>query len=151
MSTTIDADALLRSLEPVVARPESTPTRTKAVTREVTSPSAPVADAISTREAPTPTVRETPVATREVVEPAKRPAKKPAGARAKMDVAINPGEGSTALYVRVPRTVHVALKLLALQNQAALEGPQDLASVVRTAIDEYLERNQLSRSAQVSV
>ena len=66
----------------------------------------------------------------------------PAGSRATLDVAINPGEGTTAIYVRVPRTTHMALKLLALQNQALMDGPTELASLVRTAIDEYLAKQR---------
>ncbi len=134
----VNADALLRSLEPVVAKPDATramATPPRPVQREVAPP--PSDDAPATPPA-TPPARETATS-----ESARRPARRAAasGARAKMDVAINPGEGSSALYVRVPRTTHVALKLLALQNQASLEGPQDLATIVRTAIDEYLERS----------
>ncbi|MEM7807593.1 MAG: hypothetical protein AAF561_05735 [Planctomycetota bacterium] len=113
----VDADALLRSLAPVVAKPE--------------------APADSEHQPAKPTKRKA----------------KPAATdsddrrRAKLDVAINPGEGTTAIYVRVPRTTHVALKLLALQNQAAMEGPTELASIVRQAVDDYLQKQRQLKAA----
>ena len=139
----VDADALLRSLEPVVAKPDPTPSSAASL-----RPLAPVIKP-TLREVPAPAEEGVPTHTpaREPTasEPARRTPRRATpssgAARAKMDVAINPGEGSTALYVRVPRTTHMALKMLALQNQAILEGPQDLATIVRTAIDEFLDRN----------
>lgn len=102
-------------------QPEATPEKPK-VRKKIKKPAEPVAD--------------------KTVEPA-RPAK-PASSRARatMDVEINPGEGTTAIYVRVPRTTHLALKIQALQNQAEMEGPTEIASIVRTAIAEYLENNK---------
>lgn len=135
----VDAHALLRSLEPVVSKPDAAASRaappTPPVQREVSSQPSEETPAAA------PLVRESVAA-----EGTRRPARRSGsgGARAKMDVAINPGEGSSALYVRVPRTTHVALKMLALQNQASLDGPQDLATIVRTAIDEYLDRSHSS-------
>jgi hypothetical protein len=120
----VDAETLLASLAPVVSRPEPASTPVK---REVEPPA-------------------------ELKLPKKKPVPKaakpePQSGRATLDVAINPGEGTTAIYVRVPRTTHMALKLLALQNQAVMEGPTELASIVRTAIDEYLTRQKSSRAA----
>ena len=116
----VDADALLRSLAPVVAKPEAAPEPPR-------------------RKKPRPEPSP---------EPALDPVPEPHDARrAKLDVAINPGEGTTAIYVRVPRTTHVSLKLLALQNQAAMDGPTELASIVRTAIDEYLARQRAAKAA----
>ena len=140
----VDADALLRSLEPVVAKPDPTPSSVATL-----KPSAPVIKP-TLREVAAPAQEDAtplmPARESSTSEPARRTPRRAApssgGARAKMDVAINPGEGSTALYVRVPRTTHMALKMLALQNQAALEGPQDLATIVRMAIDEFLDRSQ---------
>ncbi len=145
----IDADALLRSLAPVVAKPEQ-----KAEQTPEPKPR-PSFDALTTQEEPKPKARKA----KAPAKPVKRwvpeaeddaddaPAKPSGQRRAQLDVAINPGEGTTAIYVRVPRTTHVALKLLALQNQAAMDGPTELASIVRTAIDQYLSRQEKRRAA----
>ena len=147
----VDAEALLRSLAPVVAKPESAPA-------PAPSPTPVMAEA--PKPEPKPEPQPEPRAEKPQPRKPKKarkpepvddyddeddfeepiPAKQQGGKRAQMDVAINPGEGSTAIYVRVPRTTHVALKLMALQNQAAMEGPTELASIVRTAIDEYMAR-----------
>ena len=129
----VDAEALLRSLAPVVAKPEAAPApepepKPEPIKAETPAPAKPK----KARKAETV----------DDVDGEPTPAKQQGGKRAQMDVEINPGEGSTAIYVRVPRTTHVALKLMALQNQAAMEGPTELASIVRTAIDEYMDRQK---------
>ncbi|MEM6560190.1 MAG: hypothetical protein AAF656_01205 [Planctomycetota bacterium] len=130
----VDAETLLASLAPMVAKPEQ-------------------------KADPTPVHRETPPEPRSERPAPALPVAKPSreakqqqpaadtstGPRAKLDVEINKGEGTTAIYVRVPRTTHMALKLLALQNQAVMEGPTELASIVRTAIDEYLAKQPGTR------
>lgn len=143
----VDAEALLRSLAPVVARPDTRP-------EPAATPEPQPAKAARRTPAPQPAVRRWVPTDDEADDmPQQAPAhhtRKPgptAGPRATMDVAINPGEGSTAIYVRVPRTTHMALKLLGLQNQAAMEGPTELASLVRTAIDEYLRRQKSKLAA----
>ena len=132
----VDADALLRSLAPVVSKPDLPPAMEAAYADEQGEADS---DAAPT---PRPSVR------RAAASPKPQPARaRRDPRRATMDVAINPGEGTTAIYVRVPRTMHVALKLLALQNQAAMDGPTELASLVRTALDEFLDRQEGPASA----
>jgi hypothetical protein len=150
----IDADALLRSLEPVVSKPDAPrpasdqpPKQRIPIARQAVEPAADPVDSAAEPAETALAVRTAPRSTHDAEPVRKQIRQQKGGARARMDVAINPGEGSTALYVRVPRTTHVSLKLLALQNQASLDGPQDLASVVRTAIDEYLDRHQTSSRA----
>ena len=158
---TIDADALLRSLAPVVAKPEQKfEPKVEQTPAEAPKPR-PSFGALAVEEEPEPKVRKPKPKKPKPAKPVQRwipeddddeidaPAAKPATGerRAKLDVAINPGEGTTAIYVRVPRTTHVNLKLLALQNQAAMEGPTELASIVRTAIDQYLARQDARRAA----
>ncbi len=118
----VDADALLRSLAPVVAKPEMPTEAPKAA-------------------APTPTPKP------RKAKPAEPTTTGNDRHRAQLDVAINPGEGTTAIYVRVPRTTHVALKLLALQNQASMSGPTELASIVREAVDAYLAKQRAAKAA----
>ena len=130
----IDAEALLASLAPVVAKPEQRPEPKPAPKPEPTPE--PVA------EAPKPEKKAKPTPPKEPPKPEKKP-----GNRAQMDVEINPGEGTTAIYVRVPRTTHLALKIQALENQASMEGPTELASIVRTAIGEYLDRQAKKKAA----
>ena len=135
----IDADALLASLAPVVAKPDES---------EYTSPRAtdskpekkPVRKVIKKSAEPTGDEGDEDMPSRKSKNANQRQ-------RAKLDVEINPGEGSTAIYVRVPRTTHLALKIQALQNQAEMEGPTEIASIVRTAIGEYLERQQRRKAA----
>ena len=140
----IDADALLRSLAPVVAKPESGghPNGSGGGAERNQSRPEP-ADDVEAEPRP---VIERPRRARSKADESGFDAKAVSSrARATLDVEINPGEGSTAIYVRVPRTTHVALKLLALQNQAAMDGPTELASIVRTAIGEYLDRQDRRR------
>jgi hypothetical protein len=127
----VDADALLRSLAPVVSKPE--------MKQEADEPQE---EAL----APKPVRRSTKTAKQEATQ-SEAPKQQAGRSRAKLDVEINPGEGTTAIYVRVPRTTHVALKLLALQNQAAMEGPTELASIVRQAVDEYLSKQSDAKLA----
>jgi len=67
--------------------------------------------------------------------------------RAKLDVPIDPGEGSAAIYVRVSRVTHFELKVQALQNQATNSGPTDIASIVREAVEQYLAPRRATRAA----
>ncbi|MEL7237827.1 MAG: hypothetical protein AAGK78_03115 [Planctomycetota bacterium] len=190
----IDAEALLASLAPVVAKPEENsprasltaaksaePTKTAAkkksaepasgksaarsaansadsrtVLKQITQPAEPAREDEETDDDVENITRDIAPAkpARKAKAKAKAKAKPSAAAgnagqrqRAKLDVEINPGEGTTAIYVRVPRTTHLALKIQALENQAAMEGPTELASLVRTAIGEYLERQAKKKAA----
>ena len=162
----VDADALLRSLAPMVAKPDnhSAPAPQKAdsdaeparkpVRAELPEPADEDEDE-APRRSPSRKEAKRSKASRSRKgddEPVRQSSKPPKGERnrATMDVEINPGEGTTAIYVRVPRTTHVALKILALQNQASLEGPTELASIVREAIGEYLERQQSTTASRAA-
>ena len=139
----VDADALLRSLAPVVSKPDFPPAPPAP---ELSDADEDDESAVEAAPVPAPTPR--PSVRRAAASPKPQPARaRRDPCRATMDVAINPGEGTTAIYVRVPRTMHVALKLLALQNQAAMDGPTELASIVRTALDEFLDRQEGPASA----
>lgn len=154
----VDAEALLASLAPVVAKPDTpapAPQPRSEPKAEVKTESASAAEVTQPRKLKPrkPTV-EKPVTKAidededELTDEPRQKGIKASANRAKLDVEINPGEGSTAIYVRVPRTTHLALKLLALQNQAVMDGPTELASIVRTAIDEYLaKQNRAARKA----
>ena len=134
-----DTDAFLASIAPVVAKPEEPAYRPqpKAETVETTPEKPKLRKKI---KKPTEQVAEKSV--ERSAEPSRPTKASSSRARATMDVEINPGEGTTAIYVRVPRTTHLALKIQALQNQAEMEGPTEIASIVRTAIAEYLENNK---------
>ena len=125
----VDAEALLRSLAPVVSTPDAPRPGVAEYDEDEETPRRATSRKAAKESRPEPT--------RRTADPK----------RATLDVAINPGEGTTAIYVRVPRTTHVALKLLALQNQAEMEGPTELASIVRLAVNEYLDRQRRSTRA----